>query len=105
MMIGIVPSMFAAMRRVDAGAAVGDLLEHQAVREAGEAEAAVRLGDLAVHQARLPGLLADLRREGAVLVQLTATGTISLRANSRAVSISCFSSSENSKLGMRHYTG
>ena len=29
-----------------------------------------------------------------------ATGTISLRVNSRAVSINCFSSSENSKLGI-----
>src|SRR6185503_7144036 len=35
-----------------------------------------------------------------------ATGTISLRANSRAVSMSCFSSSEKSKLGMaRVYLG
>src|SRR5450755_1047490 len=34
-----------------------------------------------------------------------ATGMISLRANSRAVSLSCFSSSENSKLGMRPIIG
>ena len=30
-----------------------------------------------------------------------ATGMISLRVNSRAVSVSCFSSSDSSKLGMR----
>ena len=64
------PQHVGGHRGVDAGAAVGDLLQHQAVRQARQAEAAVGLGELAVHEPRLPPLLADLLGERPVLVQL-----------------------------------
>ena len=44
------------------------------MRQAREPEAAVGLGDLAVHEARLPALVADLLREGALLVELSRDG-------------------------------
>src|SRR5205814_1584983 len=47
----------------DGGAAVVDLFLDEAVVEAGEAEAAVLLGDLEVDEPELPGVLEDLLRE------------------------------------------
>src|SRR5262249_27413244 len=55
-------------RRVDARAAKRHLFLHEAVVETRAAQAAVRLRDLDVHEARLPRLLEDLARELAGLV-------------------------------------
>ena len=57
-------------RGVDARAAERDLFLDEAVVEAAAAEPAVRLGDLDVHQAGLPGLLQDLARKLAGLVEV-----------------------------------
>ena len=64
------PQRVAGHGGVDADAAVGDLLQHQAVVQAGQPQAAVLRRDLAVHQAGLPGLLADVVGELALFVQL-----------------------------------
>src|SRR5206468_1225880 len=60
----------AGERRPHRRATVVDLLLDEAVVEAGEAEAAVLLGDLEVDEAELPGLLEDLLGELAALVEV-----------------------------------
>ncbi len=71
---------------------------HQAVVEAGQPQAAVLRGDLAVHQAGLPGPLADVvAGTSPSSSRWPATGMISLRVKSRAVWTSCSCSSVMSK--------
>ena len=64
------PQRVARHGGVDPHAAVGDLLHQQAVVQAGQPQPAELGGQLAVHQAGLPGPLADLVRELALFVEV-----------------------------------